>query len=116
MPQIQYRVKKWENHFKSILRINRINLVYPDDPHEEGPLDYEITTEELIKASYILEVNKSAGYDNITNEMICCLIDVNPGIIIKLFNNIVIKNVEIQGWTLSIITPINKSGIKTGPS
>ena len=108
--------KNWENHFKSILRSNHPTLVYPDNSLEEGPLDYEIVLEELLEASYILKPNKSAGYDTITNEMICCLIEVNPRILIKLFNNILKKNVEIQEWIMSIITPIHKSGIKTDPS
>ena len=48
--------------------------------------------------------------------MISCLIEVNPGILIKLFNNTLKKNAEIQEWILSIITPIHKSGVKTDPS
>ena len=48
--------------------------------------------------------------------MICCLIEVNPSILIKLFNNILKTNIKIQEWTLSIITPIHKNGLKTDPS
>ena len=107
---------KWENHFKSVLQTRRTNLVYPEDSRVEGPLDYEITMEELIKASYVLKPNKSSGRDSITNEMISSLIDVNPGILIKLFNGILKNNVKIRDWTFSIIIPIHKSGIKTDPS
>ena len=108
--------EKWKNHFKSILQSKRNKIDIPPASLELGPLDYEINVEEMLKASYILKTNKAVGYDAICNEMIKCLIEINPTILVKLFNNILKRNVKIKEWIISIITPIHKSGVKTDPS
>ena len=60
--------KDWVNYFKSMFHTE--NKYLPHSSTEEGPLDYVITIEEMIKASVVLKNGKSAGLDNITNEMI----------------------------------------------
>ena len=79
-------------------------------------MDGIITLEELSKASYILRPNKSTGSDSISNEMILCLLEVQPELLIKLFNRIFDKNAKIEQWSLTMITPIFKSGTKMEPN
>ena len=105
----------WNNHFKSILQ-TKIKMNIPPNSLEIGPLDYVISIEEMFNATYILKSNKATGYDSISNEMIKCLIETYPIILVKLFNNILRTNVKIKEWETSIIIPIHKSGTKTDPS
>ena len=107
---------RWVNHFKSTFTSTREDMAYPPDSLTPGPLDYEITVHELLNASYILKDNKASGHDSISNEMIKCLIEVNPTILVKLFNVILTQNADIKNWVVSIITPIYKSGSKTHPT
>ena len=48
----------------------------PPDSKESGQLDYTITLDELMKASLILRPGKALGIDNISNEMISCLLEI----------------------------------------
>ena len=48
--------------------------------------------------------------------MIVCLIEVQPALLIKLFNNIFNLNAKIEQWTFAMITPIFKNGSKMDPS
>ena len=76
--------KTLTTHFQVLL--NTVETVTPH-PHcsEEGPLDEEITLEELYEsAKCSLPAGKGVGADNICNEMIVCLIEVCPEIILKL--------------------------------
>ena len=82
---------KWEKHFKSVLQCKTNILKYPPDSEEAGPLDYDISREEMLKASFILKCNKATGYDSLSNEMIKSLLETNPGILLKLFNCILNK-------------------------
>ena len=107
---------KWEKHFKSVLQSKITTAKYPPDSREVGPLDYNIELEEMLKASYILKCNKATGYDSLSNEMIKCLLDINPRILLKLFNCILNKNPTINKWMISILNPIHKSGNKAEPA
>ena len=83
---------------------------------ELGPLDYRITRSELNEASYVLRPDKSTGYDSLSNELIKCLVESNPGIVLKLLNLVFDSNTKIEQWTMAIIIPILKSGPKMDPS
>ena len=107
---------KWQKHFKSVLQCKTNILKYPPNSEEPGTLDYDITVEELLKASFILKCNKATGYDSLSNEMIKSLLETNPEILLKLFNCILNKNPTINKWMTSILTPIYKSGDKAEPS
>ena len=48
--------------------------------------------------------------------MILGLMEVNPGLIIKLFNCILSENSKIYQWSVSLIRPIFKKGLKTDPN
>ena len=109
-------VKKWNEHFKHILNDNSREVKYPPDCLDSGPLDNIITLEELSNARYILRPNKSSGHDLISNEMISSLVEVQPELLIQLFNRIFKTNAKIKQWSLSVITPIFKSGSKMEPN
>ena len=106
--------KRWNEHFKEVLSNNDVNSV-PADFLENGVLDYLITIEEIKKAAYILKLNKASGYDSVSNEMILSLLAVKPDLLVKLFNEIFRRNQKIDLWSIALITPIFKSGVKTNP-
>ena len=83
---------------ESILNDDTPEIKYPPECSDVGPMDGIITLEELSKASYILRPNKSTGSDSISNEMILCLLEVQPELLIKLFNRIFDKNAKIEQW------------------
>ena len=76
---------RWKTHFQTLFTKND-NPNIPNSPNTTGPLDYDITPEELDEGSYILRPGKSTGKDRILNEMILCLLKTHPDIILKLFN------------------------------
>ena len=81
-----------------------------------GPLDYDITIQEVENASFSLKPGKATGIDNVSNEMIAGILSVYPDIILKLFNFILKSNAIIPDWVLGAIVPIHKKGDKTEPS
>ena len=105
--------EKWENHFNSILRGGN-EPAYPPDCTDKGPLDYEITSEELENAKYILRNGKASGIDQVSNEMLMCVVEYKPNIIIRLFNYMLDGKTEDK--CISILTPIHKKGSRTDPS
>ena len=107
---------RWNHHFKKVLRDEGGEHSYPEDSLEEGPLDYEMSGEELDDASYVLKPDKSSGYDSLSNEMIKCLLSTNPDLLLKLFNSVFSSNTKIEKWTIAMITPIWKAGPKMDPS
>ena len=54
--------------------------------------------------------------DNLSNEIIACLLEVNPGILLKLFNLILNEGKIIPDWITAYIVPLHKSGAKSDPS
>ena len=101
-------------HFQSILTTSTPTDIPVDS--NNGPLDYTITQEELKQASLILKPGKATGIDNISNEMILCLLTNYPAFIIKLLNSIMQSNEIIPEWVLGVIVPIHKKGPKNDPS
>ena len=108
--------QKWKTHFQSILQSKTPAMKYPSDSQEVGPLDYNIDLDEMLKAFYVLKCNKATGYDSLSNEMIKCLLDINPTILLKLFNCILKENPVIDKWRISILNTIYKSGNKADTS
>ena len=98
--------KRWVDHFKNVLREENRGISYPVDSVDRGPLDHRITRDELSGAMYVLRPDKSSGYDSLSNEMIKCLVEMNPGVILKLLNLVFDSNTKIEQWTMAIITPI----------
>ena len=105
----------FSEYFKKLLNTSKPVDIPPDD-EENGPLDYSINMEEIKKASNILKPGKALGIDNISNEMIMCLVENYPNIILKLFNSILESNEIIPEWIIGAIVPIHKKGSKGDPS
>ena len=71
---------------------------------------------ELENASKILKPGKAVGFDNVNNEMILCLMNTYPNVILKLFNTILLYGEVIPEWLIGIIVPIYKKGTKSDPN
>ena len=106
---------KWVNHFKGVFHNPNISGPLPENTKGQGSLDYSISKEEIALGAYILRQGKSPGYDQISNEMIACLLKANPEVIRKLFDEILKNPTIINKWRISMITPIHKKGAKTDP-
>ena len=104
-------LESWREHFKSTY-FDEQEPLYPPNCKNEGPLDYEITIEELLKAQYVLKNGKASGIDMISNEMLNCILKKHPYVLIKLYNSALQNNITHSNWVLSIITPIHKKGSK----
>ena len=109
--------QNWKTHFKNLLqnpRLSKCNIL-PQNTSTVGPLDAKITKEEIDLGAYVLRHGKSAGIDNISYEMISCLLKAKPDIIVTLFNSILKNPVVIHRWNTSMISPIHKGGSKSDP-
>ena len=107
--------ERWTAYFKSIFYNPLNNRDLPENPTDEGPLDFEISDEELEICAYILRNGKSPGLDRISYEMISCVMQVKPQVIKKIFNAILKTPTAIQKWHTSMISPIHKKGSKLDP-
>ena len=107
--------ENWIKHFEDTL-IGTKEPIYSRNSVDQGPLDYDITLEEITEASYILKNGKACGIDKIPNEMLKCLVKTKPEIIIKIFNSILHYKNTSNVWDFSILTPIHKKGPKTETS
>ena len=106
---------KWMKHFKTILKSKK-PCPYPTHYEANGPLDYVISADEMMKASSILKPGKSPGYDCITNEMISATFSIYPLVFLNLFNHILKEGGCITSWSTSILVPIFKKGSPDDPS
>ena len=99
-------IDSWREHFNSIY-CDEQEPMYPPDCNDEGPLDHEITMEELIEASYVLKNDKSCGIDMISNEILKCILQKRPHILLKLYNSALENNIAPPDWITAIISPIH---------
>jgi hypothetical protein len=104
----------WVNHFQKIRRSDK-DPVYPPDDENEGPLDYEISLEELDDAKGVLKNGKKWGADLISYEMLKCIKNYNPNLLLKVLNYTLSNNATAHSWFISIIAPIHKKGSKMDP-
>ena len=81
-----------------------------------GPLDHNISKEELEKAARKLKPGKATGLDNIQNEMLYSLLQAHPDVILKLFNDILTSGNIPSEWVIGLVVPIYKKGQKSDPS
>jgi hypothetical protein len=103
------------NHFKTLLNSSDQNEI-PPKSNDPGQLDYPITIDELKKASEILKPGKAVGVDNLSNEMLSCLVETNPLVLVKLFKLILSGSEVLLDWVTAYIVPIHKNGRKSDPS
>ena len=108
---------RWVKMFKSLLQSGRtfdedssIPIVSNENYHPTMSNDISLT--ELKNSTKKLKHNKSAGLDQILNEMIICCVEVYPDIFLKLFNNLLHYGVFPEIWSQSMIVPFYKKGNK----
>jgi hypothetical protein len=87
----------------------------PSLSHADGPLDFAITSEELVDASKRMKYGKAHGTDIVCNEMIFALANSYPKLVLRLFNNILQTSEIIPAWITGLIVPIHKDGPKLDP-
>ena len=102
-------------HFETMLT-TKIPHDIPPQSNNNGPLDYEISFTELEKSASILRPGKANGPDNVSNEMLECLLVTDPGVILKLFNSVLNTSEIIPDWVKGTIVPIHKKGAKSDPA
>ena len=88
---------------------------FPATSGVAGPLDFEITGEELGAAERRLKDGKAAGIDNTCNEAISILIETYPELVLKLFNKILDSGEIVPEWLVGMIVPIHKDGARLDP-
>ena len=71
--------------------------------------------DELDEAAISLKPGKSPGIDNIINEMITCIYEVYPILLLKLFNKIFLSYAHISRWAKGMIVSLFKSGSHDDP-
>ena len=74
-----------------------------------GPLDNIFTESEIINTIKSLKLNKS-NFGAISNEMLKCNSKALSKVLCHLFNFILHSKIFPEGWSLSLIKPIHKSG------
>ena len=109
-------------HFKNILNDPRIPNTSdetptpkPNNENNDTLLNSKIVKKELELAKKILRNGKSPGMDTLINEMIEPLVELYPGLLLKLFNSILDNTWISQEWLLSLITALHKKGAKEDP-
>jgi len=80
-----------------------------------GPLDQEITFEEVENAIKELKNKKASGPDGICNEILKCKSVQLKMSLLHVFNTILLNGTYPKQWMFSIITPIHKNGDKNNP-
>ncbi len=107
--------QRWVSHFKSIFQNTEGDRPLPGNTAEFGVLDGDVSLEELKLGAYVLRLGKTPGFDRVSNEMLLCLLEVNPEILQRLFSSILHNPCAIQKWSISMINPLHKAGSKMDP-
>ena len=120
--------RKWMSHFSKLLNVSPKNSnkqfsdyvksslpVLEKEGGDFGPLDHQVSTEEIDKCINSLKDGKAAGSDCIINEMFKCTKDIIQQPFKLIFNKIVATGMWPKPWMLSFITPIHKSGDNCDP-
>ena len=114
---------EWLNHFQSLHADNNEN----DDWLKEdlkrleqkssvnNNLDNPISDQELFARIQTLKIKKASGVDKISNEMIKSSIYLLSTVYRKLFSIVLNSAFFPESWSLSIITPIFKAGVRNNP-
>ena len=114
---------EWLNHFQSLHADNNENddwlkedLKRPEQKSSvNNNLDYPISDQELFSRMQTLKNKKACGVDKISNEMIKSSIYLLSTVYRKLFNIVLNSGNFPESWSLSIITPIFKAGVRNDP-
>ena len=79
-------------------------------------MNFGILPKELEHAAKRISIGKACGLDKVCNEMVLCLVNTYPTVVIKLFNDILKSNEVISDWVIGMIVPIYKDGQKIDPN
>ena len=105
---------EWVNHYTKLLQTVN-NCQIPENTAESGPLDYEITLEEMTKARTILKPGKATGIDNVNNEMIMEALKLYPSAFLNVLNSLMKEGKGVKSWLTSLLVPIHKKGALDNP-
>ena len=101
-------------HFKDLFGSNQDQEVMTQDDLNENisndVLDSDITYEELKKAIFSQNSNKSSGIDGLMAELYKHSFDSHSHFILEFFNRLFQKGEYPKSWGEGIISPIFKSG------
>ena len=112
--------EEWIRHYKHLLGPkkmddSRVKSVSDQIKHilqqpYFSELDYSISVDELLNASKSLKNNKSAGLDQISNEMIKCSLPFLSKVFKNIFNASLCNQYYPECWKTGIIVNLFKSG------
>ena len=105
---------EWMNHYTTLLR-GAAKGEIPINTNETGPLDYDITIEEIMDARGILKPGKATGLDRVSNEQILQALIMYPEAFRNVFNILLRKGVGVTQWLTSLLVPIHKKGPTDDP-
>ena len=105
--------REWMSHYTNLLQGQ--NGVIPSNTDESGPLDYIITTEEMMKAKGILKPGKATGLDTVNNEMILEALTLYPETFRRIMNSLLKQGTGVIQWLTSLLVPIHKKGPTDDP-
>ena len=103
--------KEIYNHFSQLLQTKASDLTVIAQS-DQGPLDNDITKEELERVMCLIKYRKSTGPDRISNEILEVIYDAFPDLFLRLFNNILSNGIYPKNWSISYLVPIHKKGSK----
>ena len=87
----------------------------PENTTEFGPLDYEITLEEMMNARGILKPGKATGIDTVNNEMVLEALTIYPEAFLNIMNILAKEGKGVSNWLTSLLVPIHKKGAVDDP-
>ena len=105
---------EWMNHYTQLLQGAPKGKI-PSNTVESGPLDYEVTIEEIMDSRGILKPGKATGADNVNNEMILEALNTYPEAFKNLMNILLKQGVGVTQWLTSLLVPIHKKGPTDDP-
>jgi hypothetical protein len=106
--------REWNNHYTDLLQSATKGAI-PDNTAKSGPLDYEITIEEMLEATGILKPGKATGIDIINNEMVLEALKQYPKAFHKIMNSLLKEGEGVINWLTSLLVPIHKKGPTDDP-
>jgi hypothetical protein len=106
--------KDWMEHYTNLLQGAAKGKI-PENTATSGPLDYEITIEEMMEARGILKPGKATGIDIVNNEMVLEALKQYPQAFRKVMNSLLKHGVGSIGWLISLLVPIHKKGPTDDP-
>ena len=105
---------EWMDHYTKLLQGNSKGKI-PDNRAESGPLDYEVTIEEIMDARGILKPGKATGVDIVSNEMILEALVMYTEAFRNVMNILLKHGVGVIQWLTSLLVPIHKKGATDDP-